>query len=264
MSPTLTRDAARDHVSVHRPARIVVDAVDGRSRARVLEAGTFVSPRPMPGRGAGVKIALVGIRASLCAGDDFALRVEVGPGARVELVDPNGTVAFNARGGAASWRAELTLGEGAVVHWREQPFVLADGADVHREVRADLAPGAELLWRETLVLGGQANTAARCAPSPASPTAATTSWSKTSTCAPRPPANSRASSVQPASWARSPSSAAPHRATLPPPASTWSAPEPSTGRSPTAPTRPTASLILCGARGRTTASGDPGPPRRRA
>ncbi|MBB6170752.1 urease accessory protein [Nocardiopsis mwathae] len=153
MSPTLTRDAARDHVSVHRPARIVVDAVDGRSRARVLEAGTFVSPRPMPGRGAGVKIALVGIRASLCAGDDFALRVEVGPGARVELVDPNGTVAFNARGGAASWRAELTLGEGAVVHWREQPFVLADGADVHREVRADLAPGAELLWRETLVLG---------------------------------------------------------------------------------------------------------------
>ncbi|GAA2002136.1 hypothetical protein GCM10009799_31620 [Nocardiopsis rhodophaea] len=148
-----TRDAARDHVSVHHPARIVVEVEDGRSRARVLEAGTFVSPRPMASRGPGVRIALAGIRASLCAGDDFVLRVEAGPGARVDLVDPNGTLAYNMRGGTASWRAEVTLGEGAVLHWHEQPFVLSDGADVHREVRADLAAGAELLWRETLVLG---------------------------------------------------------------------------------------------------------------
>ncbi|ASU84927.1 urease accessory protein [Nocardiopsis gilva YIM 90087] len=149
----MTLDAAHDHVSIHHPARIVVDTVDGRSRARVLEQGTFISPRPMASRGPGVKIALAGVRASLCAGDDFVLRVEVGPGARVDLVDPNGTLAYNARGGTASWRAEVTLGEGAVLHWREQPFVLSDGADVHREVRADLAAGAELLWHETLVLG---------------------------------------------------------------------------------------------------------------
>lgn len=138
------------------PTRVVVDRDPraGHSRPRVLQPGTFLAPRPMLTAADGtLRVALLGIRATLCAGDELELRVEVEPGAALELVDPNGTVAYNARGGAASWRADLELGAGARVRWREQPFVVSEGADVHRETHARIAAGAHLLWRETLVLG---------------------------------------------------------------------------------------------------------------
>lgn len=139
----------------NRATRVVVDADPrtGRSRAHVLEPGTFLTPRPLLASGSEARIALLGVRAALCAGDELELAVEVGPGADLALVDPNGTVAYNMRGGAATWRARLDLADGARMTWREHPFVLSDGADVHREVHADLGTQAELLWRETLVLG---------------------------------------------------------------------------------------------------------------
>lgn len=137
----------------HRCARVVVGVEQGRSRALVLEPGTFASPRPMAARGPAARIALVAVRASLCAGDRFELYVELGPRAQAELVDPGGTVAYGMRGGRAVWRATVVLGEGARLRWSEQPFVLSEGADVGREVRMDLSEGAEALWRETLILG---------------------------------------------------------------------------------------------------------------
>ncbi|WP_393916157.1 urease accessory protein UreD [Halostreptopolyspora alba] len=118
-----------------------------------LRTGTFLAPCAMRRPGRAQRVALTGVRASLCAGDEVELRVDVGPGAELELTDPNGTLAYNARGGRAAWRARLTLAEGARMTWHEPSFVVADGADVLREIDVVLAPGAELLWWETLVLG---------------------------------------------------------------------------------------------------------------
>ncbi|GAB3204832.1 urease accessory protein UreD [Marinactinospora endophytica] len=136
-----------------RPTTIEVARFGGRTLPVALEAGTFLLPRVMRRPGPALRVALAAIRASLCAGDDLRLRVHVGPGAHLELVDPNGTVAYNARGGRAAWRAEVTLAEGARMSWREPSFIVSDGADVLREIDVRLAPGAELLWHETLVLG---------------------------------------------------------------------------------------------------------------
>lgn len=135
------------------PTVVAVERGGDGTRPVALETGTFLAPCMMSRSGSALRVALTGVRAALCAGDDLELRVEVGPGAELDLLDPNGTLAYNARGGAAAWRARVTLAEGARMTWYEPSFVVADGADVTRDVAVDLAPGAELLWRETLVLG---------------------------------------------------------------------------------------------------------------
>ncbi|WP_083934354.1 urease accessory protein UreD [Nocardiopsis baichengensis] len=151
--PTRTRSAAEPGLDPSEPAVIAVRRVGDRTVPVALETGTFLRPGIMRRPGGALRVALAAVRAALCAGDDVRLQVDVGPGAELELVDPNGSVAYNARGGRAAWRASVRLAEGARMSWAEPAFVVADGADVVREVDADLAEGAELLWRESLVLG---------------------------------------------------------------------------------------------------------------
>jgi len=128
------RGAATRAVSLH---------ASGLLRARVLHADADV-----------LRVALVQTAASLLNGDDVKLEVRCGPGARVELVEVAGLVAHDVRGGpGAALRTEVTLEEGARLAWLAQPLVLADGARLRRTVAADLAPGAILLLRDTLVLG---------------------------------------------------------------------------------------------------------------
>ncbi|MDS1269430.1 urease accessory protein UreD [Lipingzhangella sp. LS1_29] len=142
-------------MSIPQPTRIVVDAdpCTGHSRTRVLQPGRFLAPRPLRPTGAAARIALVGTRASLCAGDELELHVEADVGSAVELVDPGGTVAYHMRGGRARWEAHITLARGSRLAWREQPFVVSTGATVHRGMHAELDADARLLCWETLVLG---------------------------------------------------------------------------------------------------------------
>lgn len=125
----------------------------GRHLARELRPGAFLAPRPLapcPGR---TRIALVGTRAGLLAGDELSLRISVGPGARLELVEPAGLVAYDHRGGTSRWRARVDIAEGGELIWHGLPFVVSTGADVERAMDARLAAGARMLWRDTLVLG---------------------------------------------------------------------------------------------------------------
>ncbi|MDJ1131931.1 urease accessory protein UreD [Streptomyces iconiensis] len=135
------------------PTVIAVERDGDRHVARELATGTFLAPRPVASQPGVLRLALVGTRAGLLAGDALDLRVTVGPGARLELIEPAGLVAYDHRGGAATWSATVTLGEGARLCWAARPFVVSSGARVHRSVEADLARGAGMLWRELLVLG---------------------------------------------------------------------------------------------------------------
>ncbi|SFN25027.1 urease accessory protein [Pseudonocardia ammonioxydans] len=139
----MTRDA---------PARIVVEQDGARTRIRELTASTYLRPRLL-GSGAGPRVALVAACASLLAGDHLRLEVEVGAGAALELVEPSGTVAYDARGGRADWTASVRVEAGGSLVWGAAPFVVAHGADVHRHTGIDLEPGAAVLLRETFVLG---------------------------------------------------------------------------------------------------------------
>nr|WP_269091193.1 urease accessory protein UreD [Actinopolymorpha cephalotaxi] len=101
----------------------------------------------------GARVALVQDGALLLRGDEVEIDVVVGPGMRLELVEPSGTVAYAMRGGSASWRVDVTVESGGTLLWQGKPFVVAEGADVRRSTHVRLAETAALVQRETLVLG---------------------------------------------------------------------------------------------------------------
>lgn len=139
--------------SVRKPARIWVDLVGGRASLRRLDYSHFVSPRLIRTDGPTATVALVASCAALLAGDEVELEVNVGEGACLELIEPSGTVAYNARGRRSAWRADVRVDAGGRLVWMGAPFVVADGADVRRDLRIALAAGAVAATREVLVLG---------------------------------------------------------------------------------------------------------------
>jgi urease accessory protein len=99
------------------------------------------------------RVCLVPDGALLLAGDAIQLEVTLGPGVHLELVEPTGTVAYDMRGGQATWDVSLYLAERASLVWAGEPFVVAGGARVTRSTDVRLGLGARLAVRETLVLG---------------------------------------------------------------------------------------------------------------
>ncbi|MBV1954271.1 urease accessory protein UreD [Streptomyces albidoflavus] len=130
----------------------VCDAA-GRQVAAGLSPGAFLAPRPLFSPADRVRVALVSTRAGLLAGDTLDLRITVGPGARLELVEPSGLVAYDHRGGASRWRARVEIAEGGELLWSGAPFVISSGARVERVTEVEVAAGGRMLWRDLLVLG---------------------------------------------------------------------------------------------------------------
>ncbi len=129
--------------------RIEVAAAPGRARCVVV--GDVLSPRVLHADADGARVALVAAGALLLGGDDVAITVVVGPGAWLEVVETAGTVAYP--GPPSSWSVRARLGPGAALVWQGLPFVVADGAQVHRSAVLALDRGARAVVRETTVLG---------------------------------------------------------------------------------------------------------------
>jgi urease accessory protein len=125
----------------------VTTSVDGAG------SGGRLQPRQVRADAGWARVALVADGALLLAGDTVRLVVQVDADARLELVEPSGTVAYAMRGGCARWEVRVRLGPGALLVWHGQPFVAAQGSDVQRTVAVELSAGALLAQRETLVLG---------------------------------------------------------------------------------------------------------------
>ncbi|MEV4647326.1 urease accessory protein UreD [Saccharopolyspora sp. NPDC049357] len=134
-------------------ATVSVELVDGVARAAVLRAGDYLRPRLLGIDGPRVRIALVGVCATLLAGDDLRVEIAVGSGAHLELVEPSGMVAYDARGGHQRWASDVHVESGGSLVWAAAPFVVAGGADVDRRTGIVLDDGAVALLSETLVLG---------------------------------------------------------------------------------------------------------------
>lgn len=133
-----------------RPTRIRI----GRNgRATTLQPGEFVSPRIVARDGNRVRICLVGHQAMLLAGDRLRIEIEVTDGAEVELVESAATVAYNGRGGRATWDAQVRVADSGSLIWRSEPFVVAAGADVERSVDLCVESGGVAVTAESLVLG---------------------------------------------------------------------------------------------------------------
>lgn len=130
---------------------IAVDLVGGRHVARLTQG--LLRPQVLAATGERCRIGLLATTALLLGGDVVELEVRVGAGARLDLFDVAGTVAYHGRGKASAWRVRVTLAEAAGLTYAGEPFVVADGADVTRTLDLDLATGASAAVRDTVVLG---------------------------------------------------------------------------------------------------------------
>ena len=126
--------------------RVVVRTDGPRGRGhlgiRVLHAGVD-----------GARVAVLAEGALLVAGDDVSVGMRVGPGVRLDVVEPAGTVAFDMRGGSARWGVSVEVDDEGELVWRAEPFVVATGAVVDRELEVTLHGSGAAVLREVLVLG---------------------------------------------------------------------------------------------------------------
>ena len=152
-------EASRTRVAVRRPpggGRAVVSLETSGPPDRPV-----IRPMLLSADAAGAAVSLVPEGALLLAGDAVEIDVSVGAGARLELQEPAGTVAYAMAGGSASWAVTITLGPAAALVWAGEPFVVAADANVTRTTRVRLGWGAMLALRETLVLGRHDEAAGR-------------------------------------------------------------------------------------------------------
>ena len=88
----------------------------------------------------GARVAVLAEGALLVAGDDVSVGMRVGPGVRLDVVEPAGTVAFDMRGGSARWGVDCRgRRRGRAGLAAPKPFVVATGAVVDRERRGHAA-----------------------------------------------------------------------------------------------------------------------------
>jgi urease accessory protein len=100
------------------------------------------------------RIQLFGGSAGPIGGDDLAYRVDVGPGASVEVGGATAGFALPGPGGAQSTlRFDGEVGEGGRLAWTPEPLVVVRGANHAGYASLNVAEDAELLWREDVVLG---------------------------------------------------------------------------------------------------------------
>lgn len=136
-----------------------------RPDVRVETAGPrgrgHLGARILPPRAGVARVALLAEGALLLGGDEVDVEVVLGPGARAEVVEPTGTVAYDMRGDRAAWRVRIEAGTGSRLTWRGESFVVSGGAQVERATVVDLGDDAVVALRELVVLGRTAEVGGR-------------------------------------------------------------------------------------------------------
>jgi urease accessory protein len=99
-------------------------------------------------------VHLLGGASGPIGGDDLAYRVDIGPGARVQVRSVAASLALPGPGGAQSTLAcDVQVAAGASLDWRPEPLIAVRGANHSAHAALELAEGAELFWRQDVVLG---------------------------------------------------------------------------------------------------------------
>lgn len=143
-------------------AEIVAERRGGRTAITEVRSGPLLRPRVLPDRDGMARVALVQCAAGLLGGDRQTVRVRVGRGARLEVIEVAATVCHHARGGDPSvLLTRAMVAEGALLVWAAEPLVLCAGADLVRRLRVHVAEGGAALIRDTLVVGRVGETGGR-------------------------------------------------------------------------------------------------------
>jgi urease accessory protein len=119
----------------------------GRTRLTRLR-----SDGPLALRESGGAVYLVGAGAGPLGGDDLSLDVSVGPGACLEVRSAAASLVLPGRG-VSRLSVRARVGAGGRLVFTPEPAIAAAGCDHRASACVHLEEGAELVWREEIVLG---------------------------------------------------------------------------------------------------------------
>jgi urease accessory protein len=137
-------------------ARLTVRRKDGRSRLETLRQEGIAKIRfPNPGAPARdeVEAVLLNTAGGLTGGDALRVRLEAQAGARLTAATQACEKIYRSIGGTARVATEISVADGARVHWLPQETILFQRADLSRSLTVDLAPDAQFFGIEALVFG---------------------------------------------------------------------------------------------------------------
>lgn len=130
----------------------------GDGSIRLDLATGLLAPRVVSTSADRAEIALVATHATLLGGDHITVDLAAQDGITLIVRDVAGTVAYHGRGRESRWDNRIRVTGGSRTIWHAEPLVLSDGADVHRDLSADVEDGSTLLLRDTVVLGRENQT----------------------------------------------------------------------------------------------------------
>ena len=134
--------------------RIRIHAVGGASRLhRMYQDGCAKIRLPRDADAVGLEAVLINTAGGLTGDDRLAWTAEAGAGARLTVTTQACERIYRSNGGPAKVDVQLTVGEGAELHWLPQETLLFDRGALTRSFEADLAADARLLCAEAVVLG---------------------------------------------------------------------------------------------------------------
>ncbi|MGW0642554.1 urease accessory protein UreD [Streptomyces badius] len=148
-------------MSVHARARLRAEP-DGRGGTSlpVLESdGPLALRRTRSPRSRYSRVTVVGAMSAPLNGDRLAIEAEAADGARLIVDAAAATVALpgpRPDADPSTYTVNLTVGEGAALHWLPDQLVSAHGSRLHQTTRVQLAATARLLLREEQILGRHA------------------------------------------------------------------------------------------------------------
>jgi urease accessory protein len=101
------------------------------------------------------RMHLVAAAGGPLGGDELELRIRLAAHTELTVATAGATVAQPGRPGSgpARWTVRAELAPGARLSWVPMPTVVCDGAELHAELRLELAEGATALVREEVRLG---------------------------------------------------------------------------------------------------------------
>lgn len=134
-------------------ARVVAET-GGRGATRLTG---LRSEAPLVLRSTPEGLFLVGGAGGPLGGDDLALDITVGAGARLTVRTAAASMALPGPG-PSEVRVRATVAAGGELRWLPEPVVAVKGCAHHMEATVELENGAVLVWREEIVLGRHGET----------------------------------------------------------------------------------------------------------
>jgi urease accessory protein len=158
MRPTapLCRDIQAGNRAVGRIALAVAAALGITRRTRLHEAGSLRLRFPRCEGQAWREAVIVNTAGGMAGGDNFEIGIDVGTGAKLRVTTAAAEKIYRSLASDTEIHMKLEIAKHGALTWLPQETIVFNGVRLRRSVDVHLAPGANLLFAESVVFGRSA------------------------------------------------------------------------------------------------------------